>query len=211
MSTQPSPVVLQSGDHLTREEFHRRYCLRPDIKKAELVQGVVYVASPVRHVHGKPHAIIMSWLGHYVARTPGIELSDNGTVLLDVDSEVQPDAFLFRVPPPGLRAARLTGAGYVEGAPQLVVEVAASSAALDLRAKRDAYRRSGVQEYLVWRTERKLLDWFRLQPDGTYERVAPDALGVIESSQFPGLRLNVATLLAEDIAGVLAGLDSPRE
>jgi Uma2 family endonuclease len=151
----------------------------------------------------------MGWLSLYVARTPGIELSDNGTVLLDVDSEVQPDGFLFREPPPDPRAAHLTDADYVEGAPQLVVDVAASTAARDLRSKMEAYRRAGVQEYLVWRTEDKLLDWFRLQPDGTYQRVSPDAQGVVESSQFPGLRLKVAKLLAEDLAGVLAGLDTP--
>jgi len=41
-------VSLESGDHLTHEEFHRRYLERPDIKKAELVEGVVYVSSPGR-------------------------------------------------------------------------------------------------------------------------------------------------------------------
>ena len=31
---------LESGDHLTRHEFERRYQARPDIKKAELIEGV---------------------------------------------------------------------------------------------------------------------------------------------------------------------------
>ena len=64
MTTLPTLFpVLESGDHLTREEFHRRYCARPDIKKAELVEGVVYVATPVRiGLHAEPHARVLIWL-----------------------------------------------------------------------------------------------------------------------------------------------------
>jgi hypothetical protein len=100
---------LESGDRLTREEFHRRYCARPDIRKAELVQGVVYVASPVRfQVHDKPHGIVALWLGTYAAMTPGVETGVEATVQLSNDSEVQPDGLLFRVDPPG--NARITEA-----------------------------------------------------------------------------------------------------
>jgi Uma2 family endonuclease len=203
VSTARRPV-LDSGDRLTREEFHRRYCERPDIKKAELVEGVVYVASPVRaDVHGMPHADVVVWLGTYRARTPGVHLSDNATVQLDDENEVQPDAILWREEPGG---ARLTEKGYVEGAPQLVVEVAASSASYDLHDKLGAYRRNGVREYVVWRTLDRAIDWFRLR-EGEYVRVEPDERGVIESAQFPGLRLHVTKLLAGDLAGVLAELD----
>lgn len=201
----PAPTtaraVLESGDHLTRAEFHRRYCARPDIKKAELVEGVVYVASPLRSdVHGEPHADIIVWLGAYRSRVPGVRLSDNATLLLDTDNEVQPDACLWREEPGG---PRLTPDGYIEGAPQLIVEVAASSASYDLHEKLRAYRRNGVLEYVVWRTVDGAVDWFRLH-EGEYARVEPDASGVIESEVFPGLRLHVPKLLAGDIAGVLA-------
>jgi Uma2 family endonuclease len=197
--------ILESGDRLTRAEFHRRYCARPDIKKAELVEGVVYVASPVRHDgHGSEHNIVSLWLGTYAARFPTLDAGDNSTVFLDADNELQPDAFLLWRDPtkPG---AHLTADGYVEGAPLLVVEVAASSASYDLHDKMRAYRRNGVQEYIVWRTRDKAIDWFRLR-DGEYVGVEPDANGVIESSVFPGLRLNVPAMLARDRAGVLAAL-----
>lgn len=195
--------VLESGDNLTREEFHRRYCARPDIKKAELVEGVVYLASPVRvDGHAEPHGYIIGWLAVYQARTPGVRLGDNGTVILDEKNEVQPDAFLWREEPGG---PRLSG-GYLEGAPQLVVEVAASSAAYDLHQKLEAYRRNGVREYVVWRTLDGMVDWFRLRGD-EYVWVEPDEAGVIESEVFPGLRLHVPKLLAGDLAGVLAALD----
>jgi Uma2 family endonuclease len=197
--------VLESGDHLSRAEFHRRYCARPDIKKAELVEGVVYVASPVRFdLHGEPHGTVVTWLGTYCARHPEVRLGDNATVLLDTDNEIQPDAFLLRE---GVGAV-LTEDHYVEGAPLLVVEVAASSASYDLHEKLQAYRRNGVAEYLVWRVLDGAFDWFRLT-DGEYVRIEPDERGVIESATFPGLRLNVAKLLAGDIAGVLAELDRP--
>jgi Uma2 family endonuclease len=196
--------VLESGDHLTREEFHRLYCLRPDIKKAELVEGVVYVASPVRfHMHGEPHGAIVGWLSVYCARHPDVLLGDNATVYLDEVNEVQPDAFLFREEPGG---PRITEGDYVEGAPQLVIEIAASPASYDLHSKLEAYRRNGVSEYVVWRVQNSMLDWFRLH-EGEYVWVEPDEDGVIESAQFPGLRLNVPKLLAGDVAGVLAELD----
>ena len=204
-STYPS---LESGDHLTRDEFHRRYCKRPDIKKAELVEGVVFVASPVRFdAHSEPHADVMTWLGAYRAAAPGVRLGDNPTVRLDAPNEVQPDAVLWRPEPGG---PRLTEDRYLEGAPQLVVEVAASSASYDLHEKKEAYRRNGVPEYVVWRTLDGAIDWFRRDPaEGEYSRVEPDEHGVIESAVFPGLRLHVPKMLAGDVAGVLAELRPP--
>jgi len=196
-----APVSLESGDRLTREEFHRRYSARPDVKKAELVEGVVYVASPVRFDrHGQPHGFVVGWLAAYAAETPGLLLGDNSTVFLDGGNEVQPDAFLWQPEPGG---PRLTDDGYIEGAPQLVVEIAASSVSYDLHDKLEAYLRNGVLEYVVWRTLDRAIDWFRLR-EGSYVRIEPDADGLIESEQFPGLRLHVPSMLAGDLATVLA-------
>jgi len=194
--------VLESGDRLSQTEFHRRYCARPDIRKAELVEGVVYVASPVRVLHGEPHGDVMGWLAAYKAKTPGVRLGDNMTVILDDDNEVQPDAFLWREAPDG---PVVNEDGYLEGAPQLVVEIAASSASYDLHDKMRAYRRNGVREYVVWRVLDQAVDWFRLT-EGEYARVEPDERGIIESAVFAGLRLHVAMMLAGDLAGVLAQL-----
>lgn len=204
MATRTATVVsLESGDRLTRAEFHQRYCARPDIKKAELVNGVVYVPSAVRSPqHGRPHGLVMLWLGTYCVRDPELLLEDNATVFLDDRSEVQPDAFIWRPAPGG---PRLTEDGYVEGAPQLVVEVAASSASYDLHDKLEAYRRNGVREYIVWRVLDNAVDWFRLR-DGEYVRLERDAEGVIESEEYPGLRLHVSSLLAGDRAELLSWL-----
>jgi Uma2 family endonuclease len=205
MSLLSEGPILESGDRLTRAEFHRRYSARPDIKLAELVEGVVYVASPLRrHGYGSEGNIMQLWLGTYAARDPSLDVGDNSTVFLDADNEIQPDAFLFwRTGIPF--GARLTSDGYVEGAPPLVVEIAASTASYDLHDKMNAYRRAGVQEYIVWRTRDEAIDWFRLH-EGAYRRVEPDAAGLIESRTFPGLRLSVPALLARGRAAVLAAL-----
>jgi Uma2 family endonuclease len=193
---------LESGDHLTRIEFHRRYSARPDIKKAELVEGVVFVASPVSRRHAGPHARVIHWLGSYCERHPDLDLYDNVTLILDEDNEVQPDACLVRFHSGG---PQLDDEGYIKGAPQLVVEVAASSASYDLHEKMRAYRRNGVSEYVVWLVTEDQVRWFRLQ-DGEYVLAEPGDDGMIESSGFPGLRLAVPKLLAGDLAGVRAAL-----
>src|SRR5208282_6607351 len=90
---------LENGDRLTREEFERRYEAMPNLKKAELIEGVVYMPSPVRQRrHSRPHLHLCTWLGHYEAGTPGVEGGDNGSIRLDLDNEPQPDAFLFIQP-----------------------------------------------------------------------------------------------------------------
>jgi Uma2 family endonuclease len=208
MSANPSTIVLETGDRLSREEFHRRYCLRPDIRMAQLVKGVVYVPLPERYgVHDEPAMYFRTLFGVYASRTDGVKAGSTATLFLGDNSEVQADAFLFRVPPPGPNAARVRADSYIEGAPQLVVEVAASTVAYDLGTKRDLYRLAGVLEYVVWRTLDRQIDWFRLQ-NGGYVLVVPDERGVIQSEAFPGLRLNVAKMLAGDLTGVLAELDA---
>lgn len=195
---------LESGDRMTRFEFHRRYKAHPEIELAELVEGVVYVPSPLRATsHGKPHSLIMTWLGTYWRSHRDVDLLDNATVILDADNEVQPDACLRRVEG---GTSRLDEDGYIVGPPELVVEVAASSVSIDLHDKMDAYRRTGVGEYVVWRVDDNAVDWFRLD-EGSYVRVEPTKDGMIESNQFGGLRLNVPALLAGDVDAVARAVE----
>src|SRR5439155_967292 len=105
---------LRGGERLTREEFERRYEAMPELKKAELIEGVVYVGSPVNHVrHGRPHGVMVTWAGTYSLATPGVELSDNATVVLDDYNEPQPDVLLRIVEECGGRS-RLNAQGYVQ-------------------------------------------------------------------------------------------------
>lgn len=196
---------LENGDRLTRSEFERRYVAMPSLKKAELIEGVVYMPSPVRvKNHGTPHGQIMSWVAVYCAATPGIGSADNATLRLDPDNEPQPDVALWLPEASGGRA-RISEDDYLEGAPEMIVEVASSSAAYDLHDKLNVYRRNGVEEYVVWRVYDRQIDWFVLEAE-RYTRIAPDAEGILGSRTFVGLRLCVPALLGGDLARVLAEL-----
>ena len=141
------PPPLEHGEQLTRDEFERRYEAMPHLKKAELVEGIVYMPSPVRtDIHSDPHARIMTWLGVYWTATPGVQCADNATVQLDLNNEAQPDA-LLRIDDGG--TSLLGDKGYIEGAPELTVEIAGTSADYDLHEKLEAYLRNGVAEYIV--------------------------------------------------------------
>lgn len=215
--TAPSPVSpsvprLESGDHLTREEFERRYDAMPELKKAELIEGVVYMPSPVRFdQHGGPHADLMTWLGVYRANTPGVRVGDNSSVRLDLDNEPQPDALMIVEPSSGGQA-RLDDEGYLVGGPELVAEIAASTVNIARHTKLRVYRRSNVREYLIWRVEDAALDWFVLRNE-QYEQLERTPEGWLRSEQFPGLWLDPDALLRFDLARVLQvlqqGLASP--
>ncbi len=205
---------LENGDRLSRHEFERRYQAMPHLKKAELIEGVVYMAAALRfRSHGEPHGNLIIWLGNYKVATPGVELGIEPTVRLDLDNEPQPDAVLLIAERCGGQA-HLSEDDYVVGAPELVAEIAASSAAIDLGDKKRAYRRNGIQEYIVWRVFDQQLDWFYWQ-DGEYVLLPTDADGIIRSRVFPGLWLAVDDLLAGNMARVLvvlqAGLASPEQ
>jgi Uma2 family endonuclease len=199
--------LLQNGDVMSREEFHRRFSECEDLERVELVEGVVYMPSPVKFAaHGRPAKMMMSWLEAYEDRhREVVEAMDNVSILLDNRNELIPDVFLYK------RAAdRFDDDDYFLGAPELIVEIANSSVAKDLHQKKRAYERNGVAEYIVWRVRDEAIDWFQLRK-GSYELRQPGSDGIIESEVFPGLRLNVPAMLALDKKAALAALEPSRE
>ncbi|MGA7500006.1 MAG: Uma2 family endonuclease, partial [Isosphaeraceae bacterium] len=151
--------------------------------------------------HGEPHAQILVWLGSYQAFTKGVIAADNASARLDLDNEPQPDALLMIDPERGGQA-RISDDDYVEGAPELVVEVGSSTIGIDLNLKLHVYRRSGVREYVVWRVQDRKIDWFVLH-DGEFIPLDPDEKGHYRSTTFPGLWLDATALVAGDMAKVL--------
>ncbi|HEV3164151.1 MAG TPA: Uma2 family endonuclease [Isosphaeraceae bacterium] len=196
----PEVPPLENGDRLTRPEFERRYSAMPNVKKAELIEGVVYMPSPLSEMHAAPHSDLMFWLGFYRMATPGVVAGDNGTLRLDLDTEPQPDAYVRILTEFGGQA-RLSPDKYVEGAPELVAEVAATSASYDLHDKFRAYRRNGVREYIVWRVRDQAIDWFILR-EGQYENLSLSPEGHYRSEVFPGLWLDAAALIRGDLVTV---------
>ena len=206
---QPASGVppLEAGDTLTRAEFHRRYLAMPNIKKAELIEGIVHMPSPTKlKRHGIPHGQVNTWLGFYEAHTVGVEAASNATVLLDLSNEYQPDVFL-RIAPKCGGQTKDTEDDYVTGAPELVVEIASSSASTDMNQKKRVYLRNGVREYLVWLTRENKIVWWSLK-DSDYSPFEPDEHGIIRSEVFPGLWLNTTAILSGDKAAVLTTLQS---
>ncbi len=202
MANSPSPLtMLENGDRLNRDEFERRYS-GSNIKKAELIEGIVYVASPLRFTsHGKPHSQIVGWLVTYQSMVAGLEVGIEPTVRLDHENEPQPDAVLFRLG----GNVQIDTDGYITGAPELIAEIAASTVSYDLHSKKLAYERNGVKEYIVWRTLEQQIDWFILE-NGKYRNLDADTDGIIRSQEFAGLWLDVNAILSNDMSVVLKTL-----
>lgn len=200
---------LQNGDTMGREEFHRLYEQTPEDFKAELIGGIVYVASPLYPGHGKPHLLLGAVVAAYEGRTSGVDASDNTTILLGAEGEPQPDLYVRILPEYGGQST--TGANdCVVGAPELVIEVANSSRAIDLHAKKNDYARYGVREYLVHCVEEKQLRWFDLKAD---IELQPNADGIVRAKTFPGLWIDDPALIARDYQKLMqtleAGLATP--
>jgi len=185
---------LMNGDRLKQPEFHRRYEAYPEDTKFELVGGTVYMASPLRVEHSGYDGKLGLVLQLYEVATPGVGALHNATTILDEDSEPQPDGGLYILPEFGGQA-RINERRYIEGAPELLAEVAHSSVALDLHAKRDDYERTGVLEYLVVCVEERELRWFDFRGSGMIRR---NRQGVLKSQVFPGLWIHEQALLALD-------------
>ncbi len=207
---------LYAGQRLDREEFYRRIEELEQQGKStrgiERLEGVVYMPAAIRmEQHSEPQGFIVGWLAQYAAATPGVQFGGDATSKVDPDNDPEGDAVLRIRPEFGGQSGR-DRRGYIDGAPELLVEVTGSSSTRDLQLKFEIYRRNGVLEYLVWETIAEEFYWFVLQ-EGDYHRVSPDADGVIQSRVFPGLWLDVTALLRGDLARVLAvvqqGIASP--
>ncbi len=189
---------LDAGDRLTQAEFHRRYEAAGPHVKAELIGGVVHVPSPLRVPHGLAHGKLSLVLGLYAASTPGAQVLDNATTILGEESEPQPDLSLRLLPEYGGRT-RVNDKQYLAGPPELVVEVAHSSASIDLHQKREDYQKAGVREYLVVCVAEEELYWFDFR-DGS--SIAPHR-GTHRSRIFPGLWIDRTALLADNAARLI--------
>jgi len=204
-----APEPLITGMRMDRDEFMRRWELLPELKNAELIEGIVFVASPVSADHGAYDFALHTWLGAYESATPGVQGGANATVHMR-DSSPQPDSFLAILPECG-GSARLQDE-YFAGAPELIAEVSASSYSHDHGPKAALYQVSGVLEYITADTHSKRLIW-RVLTRGSYREIQPDPDGVLRSRTFPGLWLDPRAFWKRDKAAVMSllrrGLRSP--
>lgn len=198
------PIRLDSGDRMDSDTFMAIYERMPEGFRAQLIQGVVLVASPMTADHGAPNSDVSFWLGYYRTRTPGVRSFAATTIRIGPDDNPEPDASLMILPECGGRA-RIED-HFIVGAPELIVEVSYSSRAVDLRDKRTVYEAAGVREYIVVDLRDAVVHWLALR-DGRFEEVAPGDDGLHRSGVFPGLWLDAKALVEGDAARLLAAVE----
>jgi Uma2 family endonuclease len=197
------PSTLVEGRRLDQPTFHALYEAMPPGTRAELIDGVVYMPSPVGSAHSRAHVPVFLWLGHYAENTPGVEVLANPTTVLGWKGEPQPDAVLRILPECGGRSHEEQG--YIHGAPELIVEVSKATRYIDLGPKKADYERAGAQEYLVRAIEPDEIFWFAQDQGVLVPIVGDDAL--YRSAVFPGLWLDPIALLAGDTRRLRAVVD----
>jgi Putative restriction endonuclease len=201
---------LVDGDKLSRTEFLRRWEAMPNVKRAELIGGVVHMPSPLSWEHGDIEQLVGTWLGNYRASTPGCTGANSATWLMEDEDTPQPDISLCLLPEKGGQSRR--EGKFITGTPEFLAEVSLSSGPYDLTTKRELYRANRVKEHMVALVNEREVRWFRLVED-EFEPLPPAADGIYRSEVFPGLWLDVKALFESDFAGVLAvlnrGLQSP--
>ena len=190
-----TPLSLVEGQRLDQPTFHALYEAMPRGTRAELVDGVVCMPSPVGLEHGDAQIPVILWLDYYAENTPGTRALDNATTILGWKSEPQPDGLLRILPECGGRT--WDQGGFVHGAPELVVEVAKATRYVDLGPKLRDYERAGVQEYVVRAIDPDEVYWFGQHQGQLVPRPLSDD-GLYRSSVFPGLWLDPIALVKGD-------------
>jgi hypothetical protein len=194
--------LLRDGDRMDRDEFERRWDAMPDLKHAELIEGVVHLMPAALSMkHGAPHFDLITLLGYYRLQTPGVSGADNASIRFDNRNMPQPDVIL-RIDDEHGGQSRIDADGYLDGGPELIAEIANSSKSRGLGVKKTVYQRNEVREYIVWRTQDKAIDWFILRGDA-YVPLPPGTDGITRSEFFPGLWLDIAALLGNDDVALL--------
>jgi Putative restriction endonuclease len=198
------PRRLIEGQRLGQPEFHALYEAMPPGTRAERINGVVFIPSPVGPPHGRAHVPTLVWLSYDQENTSGVEALDNTSAALGLKSEPQPDCLLRILSEYGGRTD--ADQRFVRGVPELLVEVAHSSRYNDLGPKFDDYERVGVQEYVVHAFNPTEVLWFVLR-NGHFIELPPGPDGTYRSEVFPGLWLDPQALIKGDTRRLRAVLD----
>jgi Uma2 family endonuclease len=205
-SARPMPLI--TGMQMKREEFLRRWESLPELKLAELIEGIVFVPSPIGLRHSDYDVQVQLWLATYAAHTPGVAAGTKATCYM-LESAPQPDAFLRILPEHGGSTQDHTN--FLHGAPELIVEISESSTAYDFGPKLALYQRAGVREYITLDTSSKQITW-RVLTGGSYRRRSRGIDWIYRSKAFPGLWLDPRHIWSCEGRSMLAvlqkGIDS---
>jgi Uma2 family endonuclease len=194
MGAQTVAPTLITGTRMTQEQFIEIWDQSPDLKQAELIDGVVFLPSPVSLYHAEHDALAIWWLSQYATFTPGLAAAANGTWLM-LDNAPQPDSCLWIRPEAGGQSR--TKGSLSAGAPELIVEVCFTSTDIDFGPKLNLYQRAGVLEYITFEAFPKRTTWRALR-EGSYREIQPDPKGILHSTIFPGLCLDSDAFWKQD-------------
>jgi hypothetical protein len=203
-TTRAVPRTLVGGQRLDQPTFHALYEAMPPGTRAELIDGVVHMPSPVGRAHGRAQVPVIVWLDYYAEKTPGVEVLDNATTILGWKSEPQPDALLRILPEFGGRTH--DERGFIRGAPELIAEVARATRYVDLGPKLADYEQAGILEYVVRALGPDEVLWYE-QDRGRLDRRSPGDDGLYRSTSFPGLWLDPLALIRGDRRRLRAVID----
>ena len=201
---------LITGMRLELDEFIARWEALPDLKFAELIDGIVFVPPPRSIEHGQRASILNWWLFLYVEDKRGCDALSNVTCTM-LGQSPQPDVLLRLTEEFG---GKSIDKGYLlDGAPELVVDICETSTEIEFGPKLALYQRAGVREYITIQTLPPPRIVWRVLVDGSYREIQPDGQGILRSQCFPGLWLDTEALWAGDRKRMRdtlnAGLDSP--
>lgn len=205
----PASPAMQQNVRFTWDDYRAW----SDDERWELIDGVAHAMSPaptIRHQDavGSLFSLIRSQLRGAPCR-PFVAPVD--VKLSDADV-VQPDVLVVCDP------SRITET-HIEGAPDLIVEVVdPTTAARDLREKRDLYERSGVREYLVIHPLSHYATRFELTTDGFDKGSVIAADEVITFATLPDVEVPLWEVLglpgpaaADDVDSGAAGASESAE
>jgi Uma2 family endonuclease len=178
-------IRVREGD-ITFEEF---LDLSPDGEKADLLDGVIYVASPDNTIA----ADLNGWL--YSLIYTFVEVIDLGKayvsrVAFRIGPKRGPEPDIGFVPKE-LESMRTRG--YIDGPPSLAVEIVSpDSVSRDYVQKRAIYEEAGVREYWIIDPDAKRATFLRLR-EGHFKTVTP-ARHIFHSQVLPGFFVDVRWL-----------------
>jgi len=175
-------MIATTVKRFTFEEFCR---LVPDGQKADLIGGMIYMASPDNLDAGDLTALLLAVMRIYTERhrLGKVYVLRIAFRLSEFESPEPDIAFVSK------KRLHLVRRGYVAGPPDAAMEIVSpESAERDYVLKRHQYREAGVPEYWIIDEENHLITLLRLDARGRYRKVRPRH-GKYESQVMPGFFL----------------------
>jgi Uma2 family endonuclease len=172
----------RSGCH-TFEDF---CALVKDGQKADLIDGVIYMASPDNTEADDIFGWLFAVMSIYAEEKKlGRIFGSRVAFRLDEKNSPEPDLSFLRI-----EYSDRIESGRVDGPPDLAIEIVSpDSVERDYKKKRKQYQRYGVSEYWIFDPEEQKILLLRRNARGRYEEVQPRR-GKYYSKVLPGFWLD---------------------